>query len=225
MILNVDKVYVMHYRPLTERLTHIDSHLKQHGIDYSLFDMEPEVDLQDYFINDFDLRKSKLSNFPGNLPKKEVKSSEISLAYKHVRALEDMVKNNAETALFLEDDAILCNDFSNLANHFVNSTPADWDMIFPGNGCNLRIDSRRLQQGKHSYKKSHPATKCTDSYFIKLSAAKKLISTIKPFNIAIDWELNYQLFLHDLSVYWFEPFLVQQGSTGAGTGIWQTAIQ
>ena len=98
-------------------------------------------------------------------------------------------------------------------------------MIFPGNGCNLRIQPSRIKENQVAYKKEHPATKCTDSYFIKLSAAKKLLTTIKPFNIAIDWELNYQLKLHNFNVYWFEPFLVQQGSTGAGTGIWQTAIQ
>ena len=225
MILNVDKVYVMHYRPLSERLTHIKKHLDEHSIEYSLFDMEPTNDLDDYFTDSFDLRKSKLSSFPGNLPQKAVKVSEISLAYKHVRAIEDMVDNNIERALFLEDDVILCESFSKIANTFIDSTPNDWDMIFPGNGCNLRIDSSRLLPGKNAYKKSHPATKCTDSYFIKLSAAKKIISTIKPFNIAIDWELNYQLLHHNLNVYWFEPFLVQQGSSGAGVGIWQTAIQ
>ena len=225
MILNVDKVYVMHYRPLSERLVHIKKHLAEHNIKYSLFDMEPQNDLGEYFIDNFSIRKSKLSNFPGNLPQKAVKASEISLAYKHVRAIEDMVKNNVEVALFLEDDVILCNNFSETANTFIDSTPDDWDLIFPGNGCNLRIDPRRLLPGKNAYKKSHPATKCTDSYFIRLSAAKKIISTIKPFNIAIDWELNYQLFHHDLNVYWFEPILVQQGSSGAGVGIWKTAIQ
>jgi len=225
MILNVDKVYVMHYRPLTERLTHIQSHLRDQNVDYSLFDMEPKDDLDDYYLDDFDIRKSKLSNFPGNRPTNDVKTSEISLAYKHVRALEDMVHNNIQIALFLEDDVILCDNFSDIANKFIDSTPDDWDMIFPGNGCNLRIDPRKLLPGKNSYKKSHPATKCTDSYFIKLSAAQKILSTIKPFNIAIDWELNYQLFFHDLNVYWFEPFLIQQGSSGAGVGIWQTAIQ
>jgi len=224
MNLNVDIVYIMHYRPLKERLDHIEETMKENQIEYLLFDMEPSDDISEYFLNDFESRKNKLSKFPGNLPKKDVKASEISLAYKHVKALEHMVLNKHETALFLEDDAILCNDFSKIASQFIDSTPADWDMIFPGNGCNLRIDRRRIKPGQNAYKKAHPATKCTDSYFIKKSAAEKILSTIKPFNIAIDWELNYQLYYHDLNVYWFEPFLVQQGSSGAGTGVWKTTI-
>lgn len=224
MILNVDKVYVMHYRPLTDRLEHIKTTMKAHNIEYSLFDMEPGDDLSYYFMNDFEARKSKLANFSGNMPKKDVKKSEISLAYKHLKALEDMVNNKINIALFLEDDAILCNDFSKIANNFLSRTPSDWDMIFPGNGCNLRIHPSLVNQSQVSYKKDHPATKCTDSYFIKLDAAKKLLTTIKPFHIAIDWELNYQLKYHDFNVYWFEPFLVQQGSSGAGSGVWPTTI-
>jgi len=224
MTLNVDIVYVMHYKPLGERLTHIKQMMQSQNIDFVVFDMEPEKDLDEYFIDSLDVRKQKFSLFPGNQPTKDVKRSEISLAYKHVKALEHMVENKYQKALFLEDDAILCNDFANVANHFVEQTPEDWDMIFPGNGCNLRIHPSKIRQNQVAYKKDHPATKCTDSYFIKLSAATKLLTTIKPFNIAIDWELNYQLKHHDFNVYWFEPFLVQQGSSGAGTGIWKTTI-
>ena len=224
MSLNVDAVYVMHYRPLTERLEHLEKMMSANGIPFTLFDMEPDDELDDYFVDDLEVRKAKFSLFPGNVPSKDVKTSEISLAYKHVKALEHMVSKGHSTALFLEDDAILCNNFSQIANEFVRSTPDDWDMIFPGNGCNLRIHPSLVNQNQVAYRKDHPATKCTDSYFIKISAAKKLLKTIKPFNIAIDWELNYQLKHHDFNVYWFEPFLVQQGSSGAGTGIWETTI-
>ena len=225
MNLNVNAVYVMHYKPLAERLVHMNNMLTNQGIDFSVFDSEPENNLHEYFIDDFEIRKQKLSLFPGNQPSKNVKTSEISLAYKHVLALEKMVNDNVDVALFLEDDAILCDNFSSVANEYLRNTPDDWDMIFPGNGCNLRIHQSRIRQGQVAYKKDHPSTKCTDSYFIKLDAAKKLLTTIKPFHIAIDWELNFQLKHHNFNVYWYEPYIVQQGSTGAGTGIWRSAIQ
>lgn len=225
MNLNVDAVYVMHYKPLVERLTHIQDLMSSHNIEYTVFDEEPGEKLDEYFFDDYDTRKNKLLLFPGNQPQKDVKDSEISLAFKHVRALEKMVKDNIPVALFLEDDAILCDNFSSIANIYLANTPEDWDMIFPGNGCNLRIDQSRIKPGQLSYLKEHPATKCTDSYFIKLDAAKKLLTTIKPFHIAIDWELNFQLKHHDFKVYWFEPHIIEQGSDGAGTGIWRSAIQ
>ena len=225
MNLNVNAVYVMHYKPLAERLVHINNMLSKQGIDFEVFDGEPENNLSEYFVDDFDVRKQKLSLFPDNLPSKNVKVSEISLAYKHVLALEKMVADNVEVALFLEDDAILCENFCAVANEYLARTPEDWDMIFPGNGCNLRIHPSRIRQDQVAYKKEHPSTKCTDSYFIKLETAKTLLATIKPFHIAIDWELNFQLKHHDFNVYWYEPYIVQQGSTGAGTGIWSSAIQ
>ena len=53
-------------------------------------------------------------------------------------------------------------------------------------------------------------------------AAKKILSTIIPFTFPIDFELNYQMELHDMNVYWWEPPLVAQGSQ---CGVFGSAIQ
>ena len=52
MSLNVDAVYVMHYRPLTERLEHLEKMMSANGIPFTLFDMEPDDELDDYFVDD-----------------------------------------------------------------------------------------------------------------------------------------------------------------------------
>jgi len=60
MNLNVNAVYVMHYKPLAERLVHMNNMLTNQGIDFSVFDSEPENNLHEYFIDDFEIRKQKL---------------------------------------------------------------------------------------------------------------------------------------------------------------------
>ena len=60
MNLNVNAVYVMHYKPLAERLIHINNMLSKQGIDFEVFDGEPENNLSEYFVDDFDVRKQKL---------------------------------------------------------------------------------------------------------------------------------------------------------------------
>ena len=187
------------------------------------FDCEPsEAQLEEYLVDDKQARANKLGYFNNNDPGANLKKSEISLAYKHVKIYEDIIANNYSTALVLEDDVLLARDFVNLCNTFLAVTPSDWDMIFPGSGCDLRVEQHRIVQGQVAYRKDHPASKCTDSYFLTLNTAKKLISTIKPFNLPIDWELNYQLLHHDMNVYWWEPPVVQQGSQ---IGVYSCAIK
>ena len=109
-----------------------------------------------------------------------------------------------------------------IQNQNIERTPEDWDYIFIGSGCNLRINPKLVLPEKVAYKKEHPATKCTDSYCITFSAAKRVLSTILPFTLPIDFELNYQLERHDMNVYWWEPPIVVQGSQ---CGLYDSELQ
>ncbi len=121
--------------------------------------------------------------------------------------------------LIFEDDVILVDHFQTRFNSSLYETPIDWDLIFIGSGCNLRIPIDKLMVGQTAYKVDHPSSKCADSYCITLSAARRILSTIIPFTFPIDFELNYQMKLHNMNVYWWEPPLVSQGSE---TGMYQT---
>ena len=81
-----------------------------------------------------------------------------------------------------------------------------------GNCCNLRINKELIKPGQVSYLKDHPATKGADSFLIKTELAKKIVNTMKPFNVISDWEYAYQFFIHNAKVYWWEPPIVSQGS-------------
>jgi GR25 family glycosyltransferase involved in LPS biosynthesis len=67
-----------------------------------------------------------------------------------------------------------------------------------------------------------PRSRCSDSYFISRQAAKVISEAVQPFSMPIDWELGYQLHLHRMKVYWWEPPLVRQGSE---TGLYRSEVR
>tara|TARA_R110002167_G_scaffold199635_4_gene402909 strand:+ start:3041 stop:3682 length:642 start_codon:yes stop_codon:yes gene_type:complete len=211
-MLNVSQVYMTHYEPLTDRKEKI---IKEIPFDLKWVQSEPH---ETYWNTNPQEWAAKLPSTPA----RPLTQAETSLAHKHIECYKDIVKNHHELSLVLEDDVILNNDFINLFNSNLQNTPIDWDLIFIGSGCGLGIPYQFQQPNKVAYKVPHPASKCTDSYCITYEAAKKILSTIIPFTFPIDFELNYQMELHHMNVYWWEPSLVVQGSQ---CGVFGSAIQ
>lgn len=209
MSINCD-VYLVHYESLIDRLVFMKDQFHRLGIVVKeIISSEPP---HGWIKDDLSKRINKLSYFSNNSTK-SVTRSEESLAWKHLLFLEKVAKGTIP-CLLLEDDAILNENFVDEVNKILRIN--DWDIIFPGSGCNLR------KPGNGLIRVSHPASKCTDSYIITPDAAKKLYSTMSSeINLAIDWELNYQMMIHDLNVFWLEPPIVRQGSQD---GTWISSI-
>ena len=125
---------------------------------------------------------------------------------------EKISQGKESYALILEDDVIFGENLKDQLRNSIEQTHPDWDFIFIGSGCNLRIPSDQLKVNKISYLKPHPAGKCTDSFFIKKSAAAQVLSTLLPFVLPIDFELNYHMMKHGMKTYWIDPPFVHQGS-------------
>lgn len=208
MSLNCD-VYLVHYEPLTERLDFMRNQFDRLGIDAEIISSEPCVD----WVKDTPaIRQLKQSKFQNNVSR-AVSRVEESLAWKHYLFIEKASKGN-RPALVLEDDAVLSDNFVESTNQILATH--GWDVVFPGSGCNLRCSQKGL------VRVPHPASKCTDSYIVTVDAAKKLYSTMREgISLAIDWELNYQMMIHNFDVYWLEPPIVRQGSQD---GTWTSAI-
>lgn len=149
-----------------------------------------------------------------------ISPQELSLVIKHLSCYEQIVKNGQNFALILEDDVTFVDNFSELFDKYLSSVPDDFDLIFLGNCCNLRVPDPHPEV--YLYAKSHPATKCTDSYIIKASAAEKLLKTMIPCHAPADHELNAQLEQHNMKVYWLEPPLISQGSE---TGLYKSSVR
>ncbi len=219
-MINVDKIIVLHYKPLEKRKSILEAVLKSHGIESTWITREPSKSQLKNFYK-YSPQQWKKKTTPIEIEPRKLSKSELSLLYKHYIALKKIVNEKHETTLILEDDVLFTEDFVNLFNKHLENTPSDWDYIFPGSGCNLRIHPSIIEDGKTAYLKDHPATKCTDSMIIKKSSAKKILSTFNKWDLPADWELNFQLKHHDMKVYWWEPPVFVQGSQ---CGLYDTTI-
>mgnify|MGYP003110308421 CR=1 FL=1 len=211
----VDKIYVAHYTPLRERKEKLLKTLQEFNIDVTWIECEPtEKQLGEIYDSNCDLWYKKIFSldYGGPIPWKELTKSEKSIAYKHIKIWEDIVNNKISTALILEDDLLFSDRFVEVFNFNLLSTPKDWDLIFIGNGCNLRIPKRKVKDGVVAYRKEHPASKCVDSYLINYEAAAIINKNTKPFTLPIDFEINYHMKEADMKVYWWEPPITRQGS-------------
>lgn len=224
-MINVNKIIALHYKPLKNRKILLSAFLKQYDLQCSWIDREPSKEnikkLYKYSEKEWE-NKTKIKREPYDIPPRKLKDSEISLLFKHYLALKKIVREKLEVTLLLEDDVLLTDNFVEIFNENLKQTPSDWDYIFPGSGCQLRVSRSRIEKGKIAYLQSHPATKCTDSMIIKLDAARKMLKTYDSWNLPADWEYNYQLHNHNMNVYWWEPPVFVQGSQN---GIYKSAIQ
>jgi hypothetical protein len=222
--INVAKVFVLHYKKLKQRAQDLSLRLKKLNIDAEW--IEDEIDcpkeLSKYYLPEKEAWYKKFARAyePSFTPPDFyiLKPDCISIAIKHISAWRKIVENNIAVSLIFEDDVIFEDDFVTRFNSYLAETPTDWDLVFIGSGCGLRIDK---EDGKRVYKKSNPSTKCADSYLITYSAAKKILEGIAPFTLPVDHELNYWLHYYDLNVYWWEPPIARQGSQ---TGIYKSTL-
>jgi hypothetical protein len=216
-MLNVEKVYIAHYTKLIERKQRLDGILRENGIKAEyVFDFDKDVltdnIIKEYYVCDEQSYNNTISKIYKNGSFRKLNLAEISLTIKHCHIMKKISNECKDYALVLEDDVVFEDSFVDKFNDYLSKTPNDWDVIFLGNCCGLRIPKEQIVEGKVAYVKQHPASKCTDSFLIKKELAEKLSKTMKPFNTICDWEYSYQFYLHNAKVYWWEPTLVTQGS-------------
>jgi len=207
-------VYLLHGSRKEERRRHVEEELGRHEIDaqwlldINTADLTPEV-VRHYYRSSR-LRWWHRSAATMRTRPRVLLEGEIAAAASHVETLRLIAASGEPWSLVLEDDIILAPDFRDRFDEYFAALPADADSVFIGSCCRLRIED--VEKGRHFYRKDHPASKCADSYLVTADAARRILETIVPFVLPIDWELNYHFKRHDLVVYWLEPPLVEQGS-------------
>lgn len=211
---------VCHYKQVPERKINIINQFQKHNITNYEF-ME---DFDGNEINGDQIIADGLYEFsPANWnnkvklwggyryhPYRVLNKAELSITIKFGKILQKYANSDHEYLLLFEDDAILCDDFTEKFHSYLKETPDDWDAIYMGSGANLHPQSNT--RGQVAYLKDHPASRCADSILLRTKTVKDLASTWFPFNLVSDWEFGYNHFLHKHRVYWWEPSLVSQGS-------------
>lgn len=213
------KTYILHCKVLTERFDFIQSQLDKHKFtnvewftDYDAADQKDE-DLTGIYegIRPEFMRKVSTGgwNTVGIKPR-ILNPAETSLTTKWGKVLQSIAEGQEPYVLVLEDDAVLCDNFTSHFKKYLNATPSDWEVIYLGDGANLHAP--HVQPGKLAYRMGHPASRCTDSLLVTREGARKISKNYFPFDLCVDWEIGYQQKTEDVIVYWWEPTLVTQGS-------------
>ena len=217
-------VYVIHGSRSVERRRRLEADFALHGIE-PRWVTGPAADALSPALVRSHYRESrwvwrKRSAATSRIKYRKLSPREIAVNISHVETYRRIAADGQDWALIFEDDAVLAPDFGERFDEYFRELPADADLVFIGSCCGLRID--QVEDGRHFYRKDHPATKCVDSYLVSRRSAETLLPTLLPFVLTIDWELNYHLELHNLVVYWLEPPLLSQGSE---TGVYASSLR
>jgi len=220
-----DKIYLIHYTKLTDRLAKIKPILDATGIPWEIiaaYDKEFFIDypeqLREVYRTEPDIFKQKVGSlWDSNVHHyRELNLPEISCTAKHIMALAKISMECPNYGMILEDDAVFEPEFADKFRKYMNDTPEDWDAIFMGEGCGVDYQKSRISRGQaysdNCFRVGHPATNCAEAYLIKPDIAKLIVQSVIPFHLVSDWELAYQFYKFDAIVYWWVPSIVSQGS-------------
>lgn len=220
MIFDDFDCYVMHYTGHVDRKKFIQRQFEKEGISsvtfVEKFDRE-QISYIEFFRNfkthpmEYYRRSHQYYGFGGMVLKPE----EISLCLKHAEAMRLFLQESSkEYMMVFEDDVILCHNFKNTLNSYLQSIPSDWDAAFIGQGAGKRIDPRLINPKNFWYRKDYPSDRCTDSILFTREMVEKIYVNIldEKFAYPIDHELSYIFRKTNASVYWLEPPIVAQGS-------------
>lgn len=202
--LDTSKVFVTHWDALTERRAFMEGQLQKSGIN----DAE--------WVTSFPVSKLDNEELIAKYPvvfargKMDARLSPpvTSLLLKHCYVIEEMVKHQYESALILEDDAILASNFASKFNLYKSQLPEEWDLLWVGTCCDIHAP---YQRGSNIYEGDR--SRCTHCFLISLKCAQKIHDDMYSIDMPIDWYYNALIKKHSLRNYWAEPPLSMQSKS------------
>ena len=207
----IQAVYVIHARHLTDRAGHIASQLARFQIPYELIEAH-DPDAIDPALAERVMR----SENPCSI-------GVLSCALKHIEALRRIVAHGYHRALVLEDDAILDRNFTDiLANILAEAQAIDHPhAIQIGSGGNMFIPPQHLRPGKYLYAANQVRT--TDGYLIGAETARLRLAWLERHQFYTAADHLYNRIDREMGIqrYWSEPAIVVQGSI---SGLFHSAI-
>lgn len=217
-------IYIMHYSPNSKRKELLSKILDKEialanfgGRCEWILDFDKEnVSYLDYYNNFSANHLTHQNRQPTEyFPRYPLQPEVLSLCLKHKLAISTFLKeSSSEYCLFLEDDAILHEEFFSKLDKYMQSIPKNFDAAFIGQGCGKRIPENELVEGKYWYKKEYPADRNTDSIIFSRNFLKVLLDNLNYHKISfpIDHEYSFWFRVLNSNVYWLEPSIVTQGS-------------
>jgi len=147
----------------------------------------------------------------------------IGSYYGHYKLWKKMVDENIESALIVEDDITLDEDFENKFDIYWRHVPEDWDMVLLGCIFQCKREKNFIDRClKISYfeNNNHPINdyinKITSfsgihAYILNINMAKRLLAASEEIDNIIEVQLSRYLNKNrDLNVYAFEDYIITQ---------------
>lgn len=223
---NVDKIFVIHHKPLIDRKQRLKNIFEKIDLDvewvekYLPEEIDYEKEVGQVIIEkgpEWAIQQNKYTYYE-NVGKK-ITMSELSLYLKHKECLLEQVKNNYQNIIVFEDDI---NLDMNLIEYLNNNLEEFQEKIENENANFLMLGTafgfRPVSyNGKFIHYNKNQLTRCAHAYVVNINCAQKIIDRLYPINLPWDFKLNEIIILEDLNVYWSEPGLTQfslsQGTT------------
>ena len=175
-------VFVINRRKDTRRRADMTERLAKVGISPVFFDAVDGYQLDIATLPDYDREKRR--RYFG----KDLKAGEIGCLLSHRKIYEKMVAENIATAIVLEDDVYLADDFRTVLED-IQQTRLDWDLIrFVGHGKVFDNGFRLLARLGHGYSITRVPTSPSGAYayLLTLRAAKKLLQFMQKNWVPVD---------------------------------------
>lgn len=204
---NFFKIYIVHYKKLSERKRIIENSLSSSGYEY-------------YFEINYD--RDNLKNKDKKKFFETVEDSYKANFLSHIKCYEHICNDDNDFALILEDDSVPEDLFYQKIDNYLKKLPKDFGLFFVSAGKNkFHIPIYLRRPFKKIYKKKNQpvswggdgASRNADSYFISKKYAQILYDEFNNENFtsdtSIDWWMNDMIRKYNIPVYWAEPTLIE----------------
>jgi GR25 family glycosyltransferase involved in LPS biosynthesis len=158
--------------------------------------LKPTLQIQQIFeYNDYNMRRGM-----------------VGCALSHIKLwLELLQDDQADFYLILEDDAVLCEKFSEKFNKLIYECPKDWEIVFLGNHTRKENYDRHTQSPftrKNRIESLRDSVGGTFGYIINKSGAKKVLEFINKYSMVNCIDTMMQKSADDTVVYYLQNNLV-----------------
>jgi GR25 family glycosyltransferase involved in LPS biosynthesis len=210
--------YVIHFDKLAERKVHLEEQLNREGLRAEWFiqrgkDFYTKEEIGRYYKYDTKkwiekIKIAKLNRIPRPLGK-----AEVNLTINHFKLLERISKDKENLFLILEDDVVLCEEFTyNLHKVLAELGKIEWDICFldwctttpPRKEGIVQIVDKKGDEDRDSWGLA--------AYLIKPRTAAELLRDFNHFTLVCDDEIRYLVKKNKLVPKWAIPPLTKQGS-------------
>lgn len=198
------RIFVVHYKKMTERKKYLSAFFHSEGLDITwIVDGQRE-----------DLTEDEIQKYYAFDPSKYVRNlslGEIGCAIGHYKGIKQVVEENINYAVFFEDDVIFEKDFKESFNNKFRDFDEDFDLISLGDCCNIGIYGEHVGDG--FYRIEPPRGRCGYAHILSNKACHRLLESL-PFFYPIDWHIG--AFVCNIEpkfkTFWIHPPLVSEGS-------------